>query len=142
MTNDQKAPDGDAIASVGTHRVERAIRTGSGRTLDDLTMDALRAGQLTAEDFRISREQLNEQADAAEAGGYRQLAESLRRAAELTGLANERVFEIYNLLRPGRATAAELRSLAAELEGQTLPRVAAFILEAAEACARRGITRG
>jgi len=141
MTPTPKAPDRDAITPVGTEASRRAIRTGSGRNLDELTIDALRADRLTAEDFRISREQLNEQAAAAEAGGYRQLAESLRRAAELTGLPNERVFEIYNMLRPGRATGAQLEELASQLEGRRMPRVAAFILEAAAAYARRGIAK-
>jgi propanediol dehydratase small subunit len=141
MTTDPKAPDREAIAPLEAQRGQRTVRTGSGRSLDELTIEALRAGRLTAEDFRISREQLDEQAAAAEAGGYRQLAESLRRAAELTGLPNERVFEIYNMLRPGRATAAELTALASQLEGQNLPRVAAFILEAAAAYARRGIAK-
>ena len=117
------------------------IRSGSGRNLDELTIEALRAQRLGPEDFRISGEQLDAQAAAAEAGGYRQLADNLRRAAELTRLPNERVFEIYALLRPGRATAAELRALAADLEGQGMPRVAAFIREAAEAYAERGIAR-
>ena len=94
-----------------------------------------------AEDFRISREQLDEQAAAAEAGGYPQLADNLRRAAELTGLPNERVFEIYALLRPGRATVAELQSLAADLRQQNMSRVAAFIVEAAEAYAKRGVAK-
>jgi propanediol dehydratase small subunit len=141
MTPDPEAPDPDAITPVGRGAIKRAIRTGSGRTLDELTIDALRADRLTAEDFRISREQLNEQAAAAEAGGYRQLAESLRRAAELTGLPNERVFEIYNMLRPGRATGAQLEELANQLEGRSMPRVAAFILEAAAAYTRRGIAK-
>jgi propanediol dehydratase small subunit len=121
--------------------MDRTIRSGSGRRLDELTSDALRAGSLTAEDFRISREQLDAQAAAAEAGGYRQLAENLHRAAELTGLPNDRVFEIYAMLRPGRATVAELQGLAAELRRQDMPRVAAFILEAAEAYGRRGIAK-
>ncbi len=141
MITDPKAPNGEAIAPLETQHMQRAVRTGSGRSLDELTMEALRAGRLTAEDFRISREQLNEQAAAAEVGGYRQLAESLRRAAELTGLPNERVFEIYNLLRPGRATGAQLEELANQLEGQSMPRVAAFIREAAAAYSRRGIAK-
>jgi len=141
MTPASKAPDRDASTPVGTEAVQRPIRTGSGRNLDELTIDALRADRLTAEDFRISREQLNEQAAAAEAGGYRQLAENLRRAAELTGLPNERVFEIYNMLRPGRATRAQLEELARQLEGRNMPRVAAFIFEAAAAYSRRGIAK-
>ena len=121
--------------------MDEPIRTGSGRTLDELTIDALRAGRLAPEDFRISRAQLDAQADAAEAGGYRQLAENLRRAAELTGLPNDRVFEIYAMLRPGRASVAELHDLAADLRRQNLSRVAAFIVEAAEAYAKRGIAK-
>jgi propanediol dehydratase small subunit len=121
--------------------VNRTIRTASGRRLDELTGDALRAGRLSAEDFRISREQLDAQAAAADAAGYRQLASNLRRAAELTGLPNDRVFEIYAMLRPGRATVAELRDLASELHRQNMPRVAAFVLEAAEAYAKRGIAK-
>jgi len=121
--------------------MDEPIRTGSGRGLDELTIDALRAGRLTAEDFRISRAQLDAQAAAAEAGGYRQLAENLRRAGELTGLPNERVFEIYAMLRPGRASVAELHDLAADLRRQNMSRVAAFIVEAAEAYGKRGIAK-
>ncbi len=122
--------------------MDEPVRTGSGRPLDELTIGALRAGGLAAEDFRISRDQLDKQAAAAEAGGYRQLAENLRRAAELTGLPNDRVFEIYAMLRPGRATVAQLEALGAELRRQNMPRVAAFILEAADAYGRRGIAKG
>ena len=121
--------------------MDEPIRTGSGRALDELTIDALRAGSLSAEDFRISGAQLDAQAAAAEAGGYRQLAENLRRAAELTGLPNERVFEIYAMLRPGRASVAELHDLAADLRRQNMSRVAAFIVEAAEAYGKRGIAK-
>jgi propanediol dehydratase small subunit len=121
--------------------MDEPIRTGSGRGLDELTIDALRVGRLTAEDFRISRAQLDAQAAAAEAGGYRQLAENLRRAAELTGLPNHRVFEIYAMLRPGRASVAELHDLAQDLRRQNMPRVAAFIVEAAEAYRTRGIAK-
>ena len=121
--------------------MDEPIRTGSGRTLDELTIDALRAGRLAAGDFRISRAQLDAQADAAEAGGYRQLAENLRRAAELTWLPNDRAFEIYAMLRPGRASVAELHDLAADLRRQNMARVAAFILEAAEAYGRRGVAK-
>lgn len=141
MTADRRTPGRDPGPAPGAEGPRRAVRTASGRSLDELTIEALRSGRLVPEDFRISREQLNEQAAAAEAGGYRQLADNLRRAAELTELPNERVFAIYDLLRPGRATAAQLQQLAGELEGQNLPRVAAFIREAAAAYERRGIAK-
>jgi propanediol dehydratase small subunit len=117
------------------------IRTRSGRPLADLTIDALRAGALSGDDFSISREQLEAQAVAAEASNHRQLADNLRRAAELTGLSDERVFAIYELLRPGRASFAELTRLAGELASQNMPRLALFVGEAAEAYRSRGITR-
>ena len=121
--------------------MDEPVRSASGRGLDELTIDALHAGRINAEDFRISRAQLDAQSAAAEAGGYRQLAENLRRAAELTGLPNDRVFDIYAMLRPGRASVSELHDLAAELRRQDMPRVAAFIVEAADAYGTRGIAK-
>jgi propanediol dehydratase small subunit len=118
------------------------VRTASGRTLDELNIEALRAGELTAEDFYISGETLRRQANAAEAAGYRQLAENLRRAAELTGISNQEVLDIYNALRPGRSTYNELIALADRLENDlNAPLTAAFIGEAAEVYQERGILR-
>lgn len=116
------------------------VRTASGRTLDELNIEALRASGLTAEDFRISAETLRRQADGAEAAGYRQLAENLRRAAELTSVSNQEVLDIYNALRPGRSTYDELIALAGRLENDLdAPLTAAFVREAAEVYAERGI---
>ena len=44
-----------------------AVRTKSGRALDELTIEAVLAGELTVADFRISDETLRRQADSAEA---------------------------------------------------------------------------
>jgi propanediol dehydratase small subunit len=116
------------------------IRTQSGRTLDELDMGAVLTGELTAEDFRISGETLRRQAEAAEAAGYRQLAENLRRAAELTGISNEQVLDIYNALRPGRATYGQLAALADRLENDlNAPLTAALVREAAQVYRERGI---
>jgi len=118
------------------------VRSASGRTLDELNIEAIRAGELTAEDFRISGQTLYRQADAAEAAGYRQLAENLRRAAELTGISNQEVLDIYNALRPGRSTYNELIALANRLENDlNAPLTAAFVREAAEVYQERGILR-
>ena len=118
------------------------VRTQSGRSLDDLTIEALRADQLTPEDFRISRETLDQQADAAASAGYSQQADNLHRAAEMTAMSQQQVFEIYNMLRPGRATYAELVSLADRLRNEmNMPRLAAFIREAAEVYRERGIVK-
>ncbi len=119
-----------------------AVRSRSGRTLDELNIATLREGRLTAEDFRIGAETLMRQADTAEAAGYRQLAENLRRAAELTNLTNQQLLEIYNALRPRRSTFGELMDLAHHLQNDLrMPLVAAFVREAAEAYRARGILK-
>lgn len=118
------------------------IRTQSGRALDELNIEAIRAGALTVEDLRISSETLRRQAEAAEAAGYRQFAENLRRAAELTSVPNQTVFEIYNTLRPGRATYGQLKTLADRLENDLhAPLTAALVREAAEVYRERGIVK-
>jgi propanediol dehydratase small subunit len=118
------------------------VRTANGRTLDELNIEAICAGELTAEDFHISAETLHRQADAAEAAGYRQLAENLRRAAELTGIPNQKVFDIYNALRPNRSTYDELITLADRLENDLdASLTAAFVREAAQVYQARGILR-
>jgi propanediol dehydratase small subunit len=116
------------------------LRTASGRRLDELNMEAVLAGRLTTDDFRISGETLRHQADAAEAAGYDQLAQNLRRAAELTRVSNDQVFEIYDMLRPGRATYSELVVLADRLERDLdAPLIAALVREAAETYLERGL---
>ena len=118
------------------------IRTLSGKNLEELTFEGILSGDLKPEDFRISRETLRCQADAAEAGGYQHLALNLRRAAELTDVSNEEVLELYNNLRPGRATYRNLIATADRLE-KTLnaPLTAALVREAAEAYRMRGLIR-
>lgn len=118
------------------------VRTASGRILDELSIEAIRAGDLTAEDFGVSGETLRRQADVAEAAGYRQLAESLHRAAELTGISNQELLDIYNALRPGRSTYNDLIALAGRLENDlNAPLTAAFVCEAAGVYRERGILR-
>jgi propanediol dehydratase small subunit len=118
------------------------VRTASGRTLDELNIDGIRAAELTAEDFCISNETLHRQADAAEAAGYWQLAENLRRAAELTAISNQEVLDIYNALRPNRSTYNELITLADHLENDLdAPLTAVFVREAAEVYQERDILR-
>ena len=76
----------------------------------------------------------------AEQHGNPQLAENLRRAAELTALGDDEVLAIYDALRPGRSTPAQLTELATSLAGRGLPRCAALLIEAAEIYERRGLT--
>lgn len=120
----------------------KPARTATGRTLDTLTLEAVLAGDLTAQDFRISAGTLRRQAAAAEGAGYRQLAANLRRAAELTHLSNQEVLEIYDALRPGRASYDQLIDLAHRLEAEWYaPLTAALVREAAEIYRERAIAK-
>jgi propanediol dehydratase small subunit len=118
------------------------VRTKSGRALDELTIEAILAGELTVADFRISAETLRRQADSAEAAGYRQLAENLRRAAELTRLSNQEVLDVYDALRPGRTTYDQLIALAKRLEREHQATLTAgLVREAAQVYLGRGIIK-
>jgi propanediol dehydratase small subunit len=116
------------------------VRALSGRPVEGLTVDAIRAGEIGVSDLRIHPETLERQAVVAEEHGNPQLADNLRRAAELTQLPDEEVLAIYEALRPGRSSAAQLTALADSLAGRALPRCAALVAEAAEVYARRGLT--
>jgi propanediol dehydratase small subunit len=119
---------------------EIVIQALSGRAVDRLTVEAVRAGEVGVADLRIHPETLERQAVVAEQHGNPQLAENLRRAAELTRLPDDEVLAIYDALRPGRSTPGQLIGLAASLAGRGLPRCAALLTEAAEIYARRGLS--
>ena len=114
----------------------------SGRPLSEITLDAVAAGTLSPDDMRIQAETLRLQAQVAEQAGYTQLAANFRRAAELTAVPNEEVLQIYDLLRPGRASYARLIQLADYLE-QTYQAMETgkFVREAAEVYQRRNLLR-
>jgi len=119
-----------------TEPVARAL---SGREVGELTLEAVRRGELSLPDLRIHPETLERQAAVAAAHANPQLAENLRRAAELTRLPDDEVLAIYDALRPGRSTTNQLAELAAGLAERGLPRCAALLTEAAEVYARRGL---
>jgi propanediol dehydratase small subunit len=83
-------------------------------------------------DLQISADTLRTQAEVARQAGYPQQAANLIRAAELTAVPNAEVLRMYNTLRPGRATHAELVALADSLETQYhAPECACMVREAA-----------
>ena len=117
-------------------------RSFSGRRLNELRIEDVLGGALSSEDFRISAETLCRQAQTALDAGYRQVAENLLRAAELTRLSNEEVLNIYDKLRPGRTTYPGMKAIAKRLESDfDAPLTAAFIREAAEVYLKRGIVK-
>jgi propanediol dehydratase small subunit len=114
--------------------------TPNGKPIDDITMDAVMSGEVSASDLRITPQTLRLQAQIAEKVGRKQLGANLRRAAEMTAISDERVLQIYNSLRPNASTKAELDAIAEELEtqyGATL--LAGLVREAADVYERRDI---
>jgi propanediol dehydratase small subunit len=116
------------------------LRTPSGKSLDELTMQAVMAGDIRAEDLRITPETLRLQAQIAESVNRPQLGANFRRAAELTALSDERVLEIYNALRPAASSKQRLLEIADDLERTaSASTTAALVREAAEVYERRGL---
>jgi propanediol dehydratase small subunit len=119
-----------------------ALRSKSDKSLDEITLDAALAGALSDEDLQIRAETLRVQAEVARSAGYEELAANLLRAAELTALPNEEMLQVYELLRPGRASYETLQSLAQRLENiYDASLNAAFVREAADAYKARGLLR-
>lgn len=114
-------------------------RALSGRPIDELTLEAAVRGDLSPADLRVHPETLRHQAHVAEEHDNAQLGANLRRAAELTALPDDEVLTIYEALRPGRATHAELTAIAARLEAADAPLCAALVREAAAVYERRGL---
>ena len=116
------------------------VRTPSGLGLADLTLDAVRAGEVGAEELRATPETLRRQSAVALAAGRTQLADNLARAAELATVPSETILELYTALRPHRSTAEELEAWAERLETElAAPLSAAFVRDALTAYAARGL---
>lgn len=116
-----------------------AVRAASGKRLSEITLDAVLSGDVNADDMRVSPETLALQADFAEGGGNPQLAENLRRGAELVAFSDDELLRFYEMLRPGRSTGAELDELAGTLAERGADRCAAMVREARAAYLRRGL---
>jgi propanediol dehydratase small subunit len=104
-----------------------------------LTLAAVVAGDVTADQTRIAPETLRHQATLAEQAGNPQLAANLRRGAELAAFEDDDLLRFYDLLRPGRSSAAELDALAETLAARGAERCAALVREARAAYLRRGL---
>jgi propanediol dehydratase small subunit len=131
----------DPIADypLGTQRPD-LVRTPGGLGLEELTLDALRSGRLDASEMRATAETLELQAQVALAAGRAQLAANLERAAELTGVPDEVILEVYTALRPHRSTADELERWADRLEEEfQATMTAAFVREARAVYAKRNL---
>jgi propanediol dehydratase small subunit len=134
------APDPLLDYPLGERRPE-LVTTPAGTPLAEVTLEGLRSGRVSPAELRATPETLLRQAAVARSAGREQLAENLERAAELAALPDDEVLAVYTALRPRRATAAELEAMAQQLAAVAAPRCAAFVREAAEVMAERGLLR-
>lgn len=142
MQGAQAAPAATTVTAadypLGEKMPER-IKSASGKTLDELTLDKVISGELTAADFRITKETLELQAQVADSVGRKTFGMNLRRAGELIPVPDARLLEIYNALRPYRSTKAELYAIGDELINQYGATVSGnFVKEAADVYEKRG----
>lgn len=114
-----------------------------GKHFNELTLEEIEKGNVNFDDFKITPDSLEYQAQIAESAGRPQIALNLRRAAELTKVPDERVLEMYNALRPHRSTKDELLSIAGELRDKFGAKICGdFVEEAAHVYERRKLLKG
>ncbi len=116
------------------------ITSKTGKRLDQITLEEIRRGNVTADDIKISSEMLRRQGQVAEDADNPQMKANFERAAELVNVPDDVILGMYNKLRPNRCTKRELVLMAQELmEKYQAPHCAKLVLEAAEIYEKRGI---
>ena len=142
MTQNGKKVEGKSFTYPLMESAEDSLTASSGRTLSSITLDAAAAGEIDATDLQVSAATLAAQAELAHQAGYRELAQNLQRAAELTAVPNQELLRMYELMRPGRSTYSQLTEMADRLENEfSAPITAAFVREAAEVYRSRNLLR-
>lgn len=118
------------------------IKTPTNKSVDDINLENVLSGAVMPDDCRISADTLEYHAQIEESIHNFQVADNLRRAAEMTRIPDHRIMEIYNILRPRRSAKKDLIAIADELERKySAPLNAAFIREAIYVYERRNIFR-
>ncbi|WP_339362961.1 diol dehydratase small subunit [Vallitalea maricola] len=118
------------------------VRSYTGKKLDSINMESVLDGIVTPEDIKISKETLKMQGEIAYSSGKKQLQQNFNRASELTKVEDELILEIYDKLRPNRATKDELLDYANTLENKySAVMCADFIRDAVKVYERRGILK-
>ena len=109
------------------------LHAASGRAVNTIDLEAVAAGELSEADLQVGDKTLRAQAEIARASGYAELASNLLRAAELTAVPNQDLLQMYEMLRPGRSTYAQLLDLADMLASSYgAAETARFVREAAD----------
>lgn len=117
------------------------VRGMRGKSVEEITLDAVLGGSVTLDDLRITPEALRQQAEIARAAGRPTLAANFERAAELVDVPQDVIMRTYELLRPGRASSKSDLVEAARLlrESYAAHAMAAFVEEAAHVYEQRGL---
>jgi propanediol dehydratase small subunit len=117
------------------------VKGKRGKTLAEITLDAVISGDVTMEDLRITPSALRNQAEIARAADRPTLAKNFERGAELVEVPQDLIMAVYELLRPGRATSKQQLVDAAHNIRETYKaeRIASFIEEAASTYEERGL---
>ena len=118
------------------------IRSKSGKSIDQITIDEVINGRVTGEDIKISKETLKLQGKIARQEGRTQLGENFERASELVDIPDEELLIIYNMLRPNRSTREELLNKAWEIrEKYNAIACSNLIIDAVNVYSKRGILK-
>ncbi|WP_164659570.1 diol dehydratase small subunit [Tropicibacter sp. Alg240-R139] len=126
---------------LGVHHRDE-ISAKSGRPLRDLTLDQVQQGNAQPDDLSASTETLKMQAQIARESGYDEVAANLTRAAEMAGMPNVQILEIYEALRPGRSTYYQLLSLSQQITSMYgAENTGGYIREAAEVYRDTGLLK-
>lgn len=119
---------------------QEIVKTPTGKHVSEITLEAVKNGSINQQDIRISREMLLNQAQIAESAGKLQMGQNLRRAAELTAVPDDVVIQMYDMIRPNRATKQQLVEMSNTLRTQYKAELCAkLVSEAAEVYEKRGI---
>lgn len=121
--------------------MDQMTRAKSGRPVEELTVEEVLDTAVGVDDIRIHPDELGRQAQVARDHGNPQLARNFERAAELIALGDHEILEMYELLRPGRASPEELQDLVLELRERGLVACAELVAEAVETYRRRDLGR-
>lgn len=118
------------------------IQAKSGRPISELSLEDVLAGGATEDDLSASAETLMMQAQFAQNAGYKEVANNLIRAAEMTRIPNDELLAMYESLRPGRSTYYQLLSLCQRLTSEyDAEHTGAYIREAADAYRETGLLK-
>lgn len=117
------------------------VKGARGKSLEDLTLEAVVEGSVTMEDLRVTPLALRQQAEIARAVEREALARNFERASEMARLPQLVIMEIYEVLRPGRARDKQVLTDAANRlrDEYSAEQLAAFVEEASEVYERRGL---